>query len=100
MTVTLTNAKGEQYMFSLNLDDVMAYEEAHPDWTLMDEISGAEGTIRFTTLNRLAQFIGYTYADFAKLGFGIEDLSKIYEEEITGLLGFSTEDSSPTEADA
>ena len=45
MTVTLTNAKGEQYMFALNLDEVMAYEEAHPDWTLMDEISGAEGTI-------------------------------------------------------
>lgn len=99
MTVTLTNSKGESYMMTLNLDSVMEYEAQHPDWSILSELDRIQA-MRFTTLDLLTGFLGYTYREFADLGFGIEDLSEVYEHEMEELLGFSTEASSPTGADA
>ena len=99
MTLTLTNSKGEKYMMTLNLDAVMEYEAQHPDWSIMKELDGIQ-RMRFTTLDRLTGFLGYSYRDFTDIGFGIEDLSKVYEHEMEELLGFSLSDSSPTEANA
>lgn len=94
MPCDLTNGRGETYRFGISIDAVVAYEESHPEWSLMDDIDGMGSRLRLSTIDRLCRFIGYSYTDFVNLGFGIEDLGEIYARSMQDDLGFPKSGSS------
>lgn len=94
MSIILQNKEGESYRFGLDIDAVIEYEASHPEWSIMDDFDGMQGKLRLSVLDRLCRFIGYPYKDFVALGFGVEDLGKIYEDALTQDLGFPMAESS------
>ncbi|MGN0138403.1 MAG: hypothetical protein ACI381_07345 [Candidatus Methanomethylophilaceae archaeon] len=83
----IERADGAVIDIELDLDAITAYEEVHPDWSIADMMSG--GSIRITTLNLMASFIGYpSYKEFIDSGFKLDDLLKVITS--SKYLGFST----------
>lgn len=92
MTVMKKAANGQEILFALDFDAVMAYEEAHSEWSLLTEINGMATNMRVSTLNRLCEFVGYPYRDFVALGFHVDDLADIYTKVLVEDLGFPSPD--------
>ena len=87
MTCSRKGKDGIEHLFRIDIDAVAAYEEAHPDWSIMDDIGSAD-RVRVSALDRLAGFLGYRYADFVALGFTLQDLAEIYADCLRTDLGF------------
>lgn len=87
MTV-LTSSTGETRDVEVDLDAVMAYEAAHPEWSLSALLEGLD-VLRFTQLDLLARFFGFgSYKEFIDEGYTMKDLA----DAVTGskYLGFTS----------
>lgn len=81
--VEYTDSKGNIHQITLDLDEVIRYEEEHPDWSIIDEIDKVSGKFRFSTLDRLVRFLGMaSWTEFTSKGLGFEDLVKIFTEAL------------------
>ena len=97
MGCTRRGSDGLDHVFRIDVDALAAYEDAHPDWSIMDDIQQAD-KVRVTALNRLSTFLGYPYAEFVALGFTVQDLADIYVECMRSDLGFPTPEDSGQES--
>ena len=85
MTI-IEKADGTEVDMELDLDVIVAYEEAHPDWCISDLMEGNK--IRITPLNLMCTFVGYpSYKEFIDSGFTLDDLLSVITR--SKYLGFS-----------
>lgn len=82
-----TSSRGATRDVDIDIDAVCAYEEDHPDWSLVDLLNNME-RMRFTDLNLLVSFLGFEdYKTFIEEGFSLEDLNAMLES--SKYLGFT-----------
>lgn len=85
MTI-IEKADGTEVDMELDLDVIVAYEEAHPNWCISDLMEGNK--IRITQLNLMCTFVGYpSYKEFIDSGFTLDDLLSVITR--SKYLGFS-----------
>lgn len=96
MTVTRRSRNGQDIYFRLDINAIVEYENAHPEWSIMDDITGLANKVRLSTLDRLCGFMGYSYSEFIGMGFRMDDLAGIFGEVLVEDLGFPTPESSET----
>lgn len=68
MTV-VTLADGTERDIDLDIDAICAYEEEHPDWSILDLFNSLDTKLRFTDLNLMARFLGFSgFSELFNLG--------------------------------
>lgn len=83
----ITSSVGEVRDIDIDIDFIMSYEEAHPDWSIVSFMDGMS-RMRVTDIDLLAKIFGFDgVKDFLAQGFGVDDLY----EAVKGskLLGFT-----------
>lgn len=86
MTV-VTLADGTQRDIDLDIDAICAYEEEHPDWSILDLFSHME-RMRFTDLNLMSRLLGFRdYKDALEQGVDIATMGDIVQN--SKLMGFT-----------
>ncbi len=91
----MTSSKGITKDIDLDIDAICAYEETHPDWSILKLLEKMKDA-RFSDMNLLARFLGY--ADFrawAEDGYTFEDMAGAVQG--SKFLGFT--DSARAETD-
>ena len=77
---------------TLDFDKICDYEREHPDWSIVSELNGFGGNLRFTSLDTLASFIYEGgWKAWARDGFTIKDLTLVITEGLKEL-GFILEE--------
>lgn len=65
----VTLADGTERDIDLDIDAICAYEEEHPDWSITDLFNSMDTKIRFTDLNLMATFLGFSgFSELFNLG--------------------------------
>lgn len=81
--VQFTDSNGNVHEFALDLDTIIEYENEHPDWSITDEIAQVSGKFRFSSMDKLARYIGApSWEGFVNMGLGFEDLVTIFSEAL------------------
>lgn len=80
---------GQRYDCELDLAKICEYERQHPDWSLMDVMTGMSSRMRLSDLDLLASFVkGFEDLDgWLDSGLSIEDLADVYQN--SKYLGFT-----------
>ena len=85
---------GQEVKIEMDFDAVVQYEDAHPDWSIVDLISHAASSKRISDLNLLTSFLmingqnlGSDYVSCLRNGLKIDDMLSAFREGLT-LLGF------------
>jgi hypothetical protein len=86
--VTLvTLADGTERDIDLDIDAICAYEEEHPDWSILDLFQRME-KMRFTDLNLMSMLLGFRdYKDALEQGVDITTMGDIVQN--SKLMGFT-----------
>lgn len=80
-------ADGTERDIDLDIDAICAYEEEHPDWSILDLFSRME-KMRFTDLNLMSKFLGFRdYKDAIEQGVDITTMGDIVQS--SRLMGFT-----------
>lgn len=80
--------EGKIYTFELDVDKIADMEEKDPSFDLIGELDGMD-SIKFSTLRKLADFVGLDFPSMKEKGLDFKDLMEI----ITGAfeeLGFTS----------
>lgn len=86
MTIYTTSA-GVEKDVDLNLDKVKAYEDEHPEWSLLDLIDSLK-RFRVTDMDLMARFLGFDSFDaFIADGFTVSDMADMVSS--SKYLGFT-----------
>ncbi|WII07038.1 hypothetical protein PED39_05470 [Methanomassiliicoccales archaeon LGM-RCC1] len=94
--VHIVSSTGVEKDVSLDFDAICAYEDAHPDWSMVKELSNLK-TMKFSSLKVLTSFFYEGgWPQFVGDGFTIDDLSNVILEGLNEL-GFIPKDSPSTE---
>ena len=90
--VHIESKTGIEADVGLDFDKIVAYEQAHPDWSLMTEMQSLGEKMRFSTIDLLASFI-YPggWKGWVADGFTIKDMTLVITEGLKEL-GFTPED--------
>ncbi len=83
----VTLADGTERDIDLDIDAICAYEEAHPDWSILDLFQRME-KMRFTDLNLMSMLLGFRdYKDALEQGVDITTMGDIVQN--SKLMGFT-----------
>lgn len=83
----VTLADGTERDIDLDIDAICAYEEEHPDWSILDLFSHME-RMRFTDLNLMSRLLGFRdYKDALEQGVDITTMGDIVQN--SKLMGFT-----------
>lgn len=78
--VTAIDRNGNERTFSLDIDRIIAMEEADPNYSFFEEMQNLGEKIRISALNRVCKAIGSDFKEMLSLGFGIEKIVDIFGE--------------------
>lgn len=85
-----TSSIGEEREIDLDVDRVIEYERAHPEWSLMGMMSSMDNA-RFSDFDILAYLMGFDgLKDLLKSGFSIGVLSEAVQH--SEVLGFTEQE--------
>jgi hypothetical protein len=94
----LTSRKGIEADVELDFDAVCAYEDEHPDWSIIAEMRRFGKTTRFSSLDLLASFLyDGGWKAWAADGFTVADLTDAISEGLREL-GFTSEEEASEES--
>lgn len=83
----VTLADGTERDIDLDIDAICAYEEEHPDWSILDLFQRME-KMRFTDLNLMSRLLGFRdYKDALEQGVDITTMGDIVQN--SKLMGFT-----------
>ncbi len=83
----VTLADGTERDIDLDIDAICAYEEEHPDWSILDLFQRME-KMRFTDLNLMSMLLGFRdYKDALEQGVDITTMGDIVQN--SKLMGFT-----------
>lgn len=76
----VTLADGTERDIDLDIDAICAYEEEHPDWSILDLFQRME-KMRFTDLNLMSMLLGFRdFDDAIEQGVDMERMADLVRE--------------------
>lgn len=73
-----TSRKGIVRDVDLDLDAICAYEQDHPDWSLITMTQKMDECMRFSDLDLIVRFLGFTsLKEFIDEGFSVGDMAEM-----------------------
>ena len=91
--VEVTSKTGITKDLSLDFDSIVGYEEAHPEYSFLEDVGKMADNMKLSTLDRLTKLVydGQGWKQFVKDGFTMNDLSTAILESLKEL-GFTQEE--------
>lgn len=89
MTV-ITSSVGESRDVELDINKVIAYEQNHPDWSIL-AMAGGMDNMRFSEYDLMCKFMGFEgFEDLVSQGFSPADVGEVLKR--SKFLGFTEQD--------